>query len=140
MCPPMPSDSRLARTTIASAFQRIEALDAALDARGRPGTGTCSADGIVLMYGVVAANGTRTPASAGPGTQGFEQPDDPALVALLQDVVERIEPFAGFDGFERRGIVRSEVLHVRILRRLYLFYSSPPRRARIPAPGNCVQN
>ena len=33
-----------------------------------------------------------------------EQPLDAAAVPLLEDVVERFEPLAGFDGFELGGV------------------------------------
>ncbi len=60
MWPPMPSDSRLARTTIAMAFQRIRLLMRRSISR-LPGSGVSSSGRIVLTYAVTALNGSATP-------------------------------------------------------------------------------
>jgi hypothetical protein len=49
--------------------------------------------------------------SARSGAQRAEQPHHAALVARLQDVVERLEPFPGFDGLEVRGVGGRDVFH-----------------------------
>ncbi len=60
MCPPSSAAAWLARTTIASAFQRTIAMSRFSMSR-LPGNGACSASEIVLRYGVLATpgNGTR---------------------------------------------------------------------------------
>ena len=63
------------------------------------------------MYGVVGRERHAHAGLARAGAQRLEQPDDAALVALLQHVVERLEPLAGFDRFESRGIGGREILH-----------------------------
>jgi hypothetical protein len=50
----------LAFTTIASAFQRTRLLMRRSISR-LPGNGGCSLTGMVLMYGVFAVKGCRTP-------------------------------------------------------------------------------
>ena len=58
----MPSSALLARTTIAAAFQRTRLL-MRRSMSGLPGISACSSAGIVLMYGVLAVNGSLTPFS-----------------------------------------------------------------------------
>ncbi|OPZ22812.1 MAG: hypothetical protein BWZ10_00230 [candidate division BRC1 bacterium ADurb.BinA364] len=62
MWPPMPSFSRLARTTIAIAFQRTMLLMRRSISR-LPGKRGCFASGIELMNGVLAEKGSATPSS-----------------------------------------------------------------------------
>ncbi len=77
-----------------------------------PGSGTSSLVAIVLMYGVVEVNGSRTPDLAGPGPQRLEQAQRAALIGLGQHVVERFNPLARFHGLDGRGIGLRETLHV----------------------------
>ena len=60
MWPPMPCSSRLARTTMAMAFQRMRLLMRRSISRF-PGKGGWRSRGMVLRYGVLAVKWGRTP-------------------------------------------------------------------------------
>jgi hypothetical protein len=51
---------------------------------------------------------TRQPRAA---AQRLEQTNRAGLVALTNDVVERLQPLAGFDGLERGRVCGGDVLH-----------------------------
>src|SRR5262249_50817303 len=60
MCPPIPGECLLARTTIAMAFQRIRLLIRRSISR-LPGNGGWWSAGMGLIYGVLAGKGIATP-------------------------------------------------------------------------------
>ena len=95
-----PLSARLARITIASAFQRISAARRCSIARS-PGNGGCSSSAIVLTYGVISDGCQCTPRRRACGEQGVEQ------VARARRSVgggQRVERFAPFGGLGRIGI------------------------------------
>jgi hypothetical protein len=47
--------------------------------------------------------------------QRVEDPVHPVAIALLDQVVERVQPFPGFDGLEVGVILGSDVSHIQII-------------------------
>ena len=76
-----------------------------------PGSGVSSSGRIVLTYGVIGRERQRDAGRAGAVPQRGEQPLDAAAIALLDDVVERFEPFPLFDCLELGGVTRRDVSH-----------------------------
>ena len=104
---------------MAMAFQRTMLLMRRSISR-LPGYGTCSSGLMVLMYGVFAVNGRRTPDFLGVDAELTKQAADARRPSMLQNIVQRIEPLAGFEGFELGGIGRSGISHGRAKPSLYV--------------------
>ena len=56
------------------------------------------------MYGVFAVNGSLTPLLGGVHAELAQQPTDARGAAVLQHVVERLEPFACLERFQFAGV------------------------------------
>ena len=111
MWPPMPSDARLARTTIAIAFQRTRLL-IRRSTSWLPGSGR-------LIFGADGVDVRRDrrerqahACHAGVIAQPHQQPLDAAAVTLLNDVVERLEPLALLECLELGGVAGCDVPHL----------------------------
>ena len=97
---------------MAMAFQRTMLLMRRSISR-LPGYGTCSSALMVLMYGVFAVNGRRTPDFWAWMPSSRSRAADARRPSMLQHIVQRIEPLPGFEGFELGGIGRSGISHGR---------------------------
>ena len=87
-----------------------EALDAALDL-GAAGHQRLFVGGNGVDVGSVGGERQLDAVLAGVNRQLAEQPRDLCRAAALQHIIKRVEPFAGFDGVELRGVFRSDVSH-----------------------------
>ena len=115
MWPPMPSSSRLARTTMAIAFQRTRLLIRRSISR-LPGYGHLFVGGDGVDVRGVGGERQLDAGSAARGCPGrASRRPDAGRSAVLEHVVQRIEPFAGFEGFELGGVCRSSISHSRCM-------------------------
>ena len=108
----MPSSTRLARTTMAIAFQRTRLLMRRSISR-LPGYGT-SSDG-VKRVDVRRVRGERQLDAVllRVNAELAQQPAHARGAAVLQHVVERLEPLAGLERFQFAGVGWSSIPHGR---------------------------
>ena len=112
MWPPMPSSTLVGADHHRHGVPAHDALDAALD---------LAAAGIRhLLVGVDGVDVRRVrrerqldAALLGVDAELAQQPADARRPSVLQHVVQRLEPLAGFEGFELGGISRSGISHGR---------------------------
>ena len=112
MWPPMPSSMRLARTTIAIAFQRTRLLMRRSISR-LPGYGT-SSDGVNgVDVGGIRRERQLDAVLLRVDAELAKQPADARGTAVLEHVVERLEPLARLERFQFAGIGWSRIPHGR---------------------------
>ena len=103
MCPPMPSSTRLARTTIAIAFQRTRLLMRRSISR-LPGYGHFLAGVDRVDVGRIRGERQLDAVLLRVDAQLAKQPTHARRATVLQHVVERLEPFAGLERLQFAGV------------------------------------
>ena len=113
MWPPMPSSTLVGAHDHRHRVPADEALDAALDLAAAGIAASARPAGMVLMYGVLAVNGSLTPLRRAWMRELAKQALDAAAVRPAGAHNRAIEPLARFEGFELGSCPRGAVFLIR---------------------------